>query len=76
MWNKNVTELTAKEVEDAQKILIEHKLQVTDIASPLFKTDWPGAPRKESRCGDGSTKRDGDHIFEVLVFQPALPQRA
>jgi sugar phosphate isomerase/epimerase len=45
MWNKNVTELTAREVEDARKILEKHKLQVTDIASPLFKTDWPGAPR-------------------------------
>src|SRR5258706_11967525 len=44
MWNKNVTELTAKEVEDARKILIEHKLQDTYIASPLLKTDWPGAP--------------------------------
>jgi sugar phosphate isomerase/epimerase len=45
MWNKNVTELNAKEVDDARKIIAEHKLRVTDIASPLFKTDWPGAPR-------------------------------
>jgi hypothetical protein len=45
MWEKNVTELSAKQIEDARKILQEHKLHVTDIASPLFKTDWPGAPR-------------------------------
>ena len=45
MWDKNVTELSAQQIEDAKKILSEHKLQVTDIASPLFKTDWPGAPR-------------------------------
>ena len=45
MWNKNVTELNEKEVDEARKILAAHKLQVTDIASPLFKTDWPGAPR-------------------------------
>ncbi len=45
MWNKNVTELSEKEIADSQKILAEHKLKVTDIASPLFKTDWPGAPR-------------------------------
>jgi L-ribulose-5-phosphate 3-epimerase len=44
-WNKNVTELNAKELEDARKLLAAHKLHVTDIASPLFKTDWPGAPR-------------------------------
>ena len=45
MWSKNITELNAKEVEDARKILEEHRLRVTDIASPLFKTDWPGQPR-------------------------------
>lgn len=45
MWDKNVTALSEKELADARKILAEHKLRVTDIASPLFKTDWPGAPR-------------------------------
>ncbi len=45
MWNKNVTELNEKELQDALKILAAHQLRVTDIASPLFKTDWPGAPR-------------------------------
>ncbi len=45
MWDKNVTDLSPKQVEDARKLLAEYKLQVTDIASPLFKTDWPGAPK-------------------------------
>ena len=53
MWNKNITELTPQQVQDAKKILAEHKLRVTDIASPLFKTDWPGAPRSPQ-----SEKRD------------------
>jgi sugar phosphate isomerase/epimerase len=44
MWDKNVTNLNQKELDDARKILDTHKLRVTDIASPLFKTDWPGAP--------------------------------
>jgi sugar phosphate isomerase/epimerase len=56
MWGKNVTELSDKEVEDAKKILAEHKLRVTDIASPLYKTDWPGAPRSSQ-----SEKRDQFH---------------
>jgi L-ribulose-5-phosphate 3-epimerase len=56
LWNKNVTALNAKEVEDARKIIDEHKLQVTDIASPLFKTDWPGAPRSSQ-----SESRDQFH---------------
>jgi len=45
MWDKNVTELSATQIDDARKILQKYRLQVTDIASPLFKTDWPGAPR-------------------------------
>jgi sugar phosphate isomerase/epimerase len=49
MWNKNVTELNAKELTEAHKILAAHRLRVTDIASPLFKTDWPGAPRSLQR---------------------------
>jgi sugar phosphate isomerase/epimerase len=56
MWDKNVTELSSKEVEDARKIIDAHKLQVTDIASPLFKTDWPGAPRSSK-----SESRDQFH---------------
>ena len=56
MWDKNITALSDKEIEDARKILAENKLQVTDIASPLFKTDWPGAPLSPQ-----SQKRDQFH---------------
>lgn len=44
MWNKNILKLDAKEVEEARRILEKNKLRVTDIASPLFKVDWKGAP--------------------------------
>jgi sugar phosphate isomerase/epimerase len=45
MWGKNVTELNEAQIADAQKVLAKYNLEVTDIASPLFKTDWPGAPK-------------------------------
>ena len=45
MWGKNVIDLDAAQINEAKTILSKYKLQVTDIASPLFKTDWPGAPR-------------------------------
>jgi sugar phosphate isomerase/epimerase len=70
MWNKNVTELNAKEVEDARKILEEHKLRVTDIASPLFKTDWPGAPRSSK-----SESRDQFHADFDASAQAKLLER-
>jgi len=45
MWGTNVSELSQAQIDESNKILDKYKLQVTDIASPLFKTDWPGAPR-------------------------------
>lgn len=44
MWNKNITELSDAQIAEAKKILTKYNLRVTDIASPLFKTDLPGAP--------------------------------
>jgi L-ribulose-5-phosphate 3-epimerase len=47
MWNKNVTELNAEDVDRSRQILEKYKLRVTDIASPLFKVNWPGAPQSK-----------------------------
>jgi sugar phosphate isomerase/epimerase len=44
LWNKNLMNLTSSEIAEAQGILKKYQLRVTDIASPLFKVDWPGAP--------------------------------
>jgi sugar phosphate isomerase/epimerase len=56
MWNKNITELSADEVTRARAILAKYNLRVTDIASPLFKVDWPGAPLSKE-----SPRRDQFH---------------
>jgi L-ribulose-5-phosphate 3-epimerase len=45
MWNKNIMRLDANEVAEARKLLERRKLRVAAIASPLFKTDWPDAPK-------------------------------
>jgi L-ribulose-5-phosphate 3-epimerase len=47
MWKKNIVNLDQKEVAEARAILDKFQLKVTDIASPLFKTDWPGAPKSK-----------------------------
>jgi sugar phosphate isomerase/epimerase len=44
MWGKNILKLDANETAEAQRILKKYELKVTDIASPLFKVDFPGAP--------------------------------
>jgi len=47
MWNKNILNLDPKEIAEARRILDKYKLRVTDIASPLFKVDFPGAPQSK-----------------------------
>ncbi len=70
MWNKNITELNADEVAKAREILEKHRLRVTDIASPLFKVDWPGAPRSTE-----SERRDSFHADFDFTAQDKLLER-
>src|SRR5262249_41239779 len=55
------------EVAEAQRILKKFDLRVTDIASPLFKTDFPGAPKsKYSETMDFHANFTGNQQDEVL----------
>src|SRR5260370_32031377 len=45
LWKENIVNLDEKEVAEAKKLLAKYDLKVTDIASPLFKVDWPVAPK-------------------------------
>ncbi len=47
MWGKNLQALSDPELAKIEQILAKHQLTVTDIASPLFKTHWPGAPKSQ-----------------------------
>jgi sugar phosphate isomerase/epimerase len=44
LWGKTVTDLDSTDVGRAQEVLGKYSLRVTDIASPFFKVNWPGAP--------------------------------
>jgi L-ribulose-5-phosphate 3-epimerase len=48
LWNKNVLALDSNEISEALRLLKEFNLQVIAIASPLFKVNWPDAPKSES----------------------------
>ena len=73
MWGKNVMDLSAAEIEESKKILDKYNLQVTDIASPLFKTDWPDAPHSPyGSKGDlhgaaATTFKQQDEILEKSI---------
>ena len=43
--DKNIMNWDANDVADAQRILKRYDLRVSELASPIFKVDWPGAPR-------------------------------
>jgi sugar phosphate isomerase/epimerase len=70
MWNKNLLKLDAKEIAEARLILEKYKLRVTDVASPLFKVDWPGAPRSKF-----SPKRDEFNADFTFDQQPEVLER-
>lgn len=78
MWNKNATDLDSKEIAETQKILEKYKLRVTDIASPLFKTDWPGAPRskhserRDQFNADFTFKQQDELLEKCIALAKAL----
>jgi len=76
LWNKNVINLDPKEIGEARRLLQKYELRVTDIASPLFKTDWPGAPK--SKYSPQSPQFGADYSFaeqgEVLERSLAAAQ--
>src|SRR5215472_16603253 len=47
IWGKNVMTLDEKEIAEGRRLLDRYQMKVTDIASPLFKVDWPGAPKSK-----------------------------
>lgn len=52
-WGKNFFDLDDNQLKEAKDIIAKNNLKVSDIGSPLFKVDWPGAPKSKF-----SPKRD------------------
>jgi L-ribulose-5-phosphate 3-epimerase len=71
MWNKNIVNLDQKEVAKARRILEKYQLRVTDIASPLFKVDFPGAPKSkfgsEGGFGADFTYDQQDEVLDRAI---------
>ncbi len=70
MWGKNVSDLNADDIDRARQILEKYKLRVTDIASPLFKVHWPGAPVSAK-----GPRRDAAQIDADFKKQPDVLNR-
>ena len=66
---KNIMIWDAKEVAEARRLLEKYHVRVACIASPIFKVDWPGAPRskyspKDAEFGAAFTFDQQDELLE------------
>ncbi len=76
LWGKNIMNLSREELDHARQLIQKHKLQVSDIGSPLFKYNLPEMPARPSEKRDtfhaNFTEHDTDDLlrrsFELARF--------
>jgi sugar phosphate isomerase/epimerase len=67
LWGKSLTSLTQAQITDALAILKKYNLKVTDLASPLYKIDFPGAPPKSPGKVATGTKEEQLKAQDVML---------
>ena len=70
MWKKSLMDLSDSELGEVEKTLAKYSLQVTDIASPLFKAYWPGAPKSShgpKKVPTGDVLKEQDEVLEKSI---------
>jgi len=75
LWGRSVIDLNPDDVSRARAILRKYDLRVSEIAGPLFKVDWPGAPRSRFSAKQNFAKADFAHQHNVLSKCLALAQQ-
>jgi len=75
LWHKNIMDCTQTDLDRARKFLQNHKLKVSDIASPVLKWNLPGMPAREAardtfgaHFTDADTQRLLLRSFELARF--------
>ena len=66
---KNLMKWDAAQIADVRRVLERFKLRVACLATPVFKVDWPGAPKspfspKRDEFGADFTYQDQDQLLE------------
>jgi sugar phosphate isomerase/epimerase len=72
MNGKNIMNWDANDIAEARKVLDRFKLRVSEMASPVFKTDWPGAPKspfspKKPEFGADFTDKQQDELLDRAI---------
>jgi sugar phosphate isomerase/epimerase len=72
LWSKNIADLTADDMARAEAVLAKYNLRVCDIASPLFKVDWPGAPRSRYSNSTQNFAANSDYAHQDQVLEASI----
>jgi sugar phosphate isomerase/epimerase len=68
IWDKNIMNSSQQDLERSKKLLDQHKIQVSDIASPVFKWNLPQIPAKANEKRDefkaSFTESDADTLLD------------
>jgi sugar phosphate isomerase/epimerase len=72
MHGKNIMSWDANDIAEAKKVLERFKLKVSEMASPVFKTDWPNAPKspyspKKPELGADFTYQQQDELLDKAI---------
>ena len=72
MHGKNIMSWDANDIAEAKKVLERFKLKVSEMASPVFKTDWPNAPKspyspKKPEFGADFTYQQQDELLDKAI---------
>lgn len=68
IWGKNIMASPQSDLDRAKKLLAQHNVQVSDIASPIFKWNLPQIPAKSNEKRDtfnaSYVEEDSDKLLE------------
>ncbi len=68
IWGKNIMSLPQEDLDRAKKMLAQHDVNVSDIASPIFKWNLPQMPAKAGEKRDSYNanyvEQDADKLLE------------
>jgi len=72
LLGKNITKLDANETAEAKKILAKNNLRVTNVGTPLFKSDFPGAPLSKEGPNKDPNKVPKDLSAQYQLLDEAI----
>src|SRR5271154_2326340 len=69
VWGKNIMNLSQEQLDQARKVFAQHSLQVSDIASPIFKWNLPEMPAKATEKRDEFSASFTEEDLDRLLAQ-------